>query len=815
MKKLYVLSLLIFITGQIKAQTNLNLYNFRNVGESNLLNPAIRPQANVVIGLCGTYISAQSPQITLADLFNINETPDNTFKRIVADRNLSFNNMGISSSFDPIFIGFAVKKNYFTLGMQLNFDFYGSLPKDLLGLTQGSTFFQNTLNRQAELGNFAFNSSAYTAYHVGYTTEITDKLSLGFRVKYIQGLYNINSEENSLKFSTNPDSLYLKASFKANTAGFDDLIKYNFNTESLIYSLSHNGQAIPDKYKLTFTDYLDAYNKRELAGTGWGFDVGGKYKFNQHVSVSASLIDIGWIKWNNNIRNYSLEPKEFNYKGQDIKDIASLGNNNNLNDRIKKIQDSLQNDVFKPKESTDAYTTYLAAKLYLGAQYAVNYNNTFDLVFFNNFGPKNFNPALSLSYTKKFLSVIDIRLSGTYYNSTINNAGLGFSLNLGPFQTYLFSDNLIAAINYDEAKFVNLRTGINWNFGRNNDNDGDGIPNKLDKCKNKYGSIKLKGCPDKDGDGIIDIEDDCKNEKGKPCTKGCPDIDKDCIADKIDSCVNDSGSVRLNGCPDKDKDGIADKYDSCPNEPGLAKFDGCPDTDGDSVIDKNDECPSQAGSIENKGCPDTDGDGILDKDDACPTEKGLKKFGGCPDTDEDGVMDKLDSCINDKGSAQYNGCPDTDGDGIIDKKDKCPQEAGTEANFGCPILAPIDTNLVVLTVEEKKVLNEAFSNLEFETGTSKIKESSLNSLAELAILLQAKTMYKLKISGHTDNAGKAAANLKLSQARAKAVKDFLVTKQVEAPRMIALGFGSKKPIANNKTAEGRQKNRRVEFQILK
>ena len=368
-------------------------------------------------------------------------------------------------------------------------------------------------------------------------------------------------------------------------------------------------------------------------------------------------------------------------------------------------------------------------------------------------------------------------------------------------------------LNYDDAKFINVRTGINWNFGRNPDRDGDGIPNKLDKCKNKYGSIEMKGCADTDKDGISDDKDECVNQKGRRCTNGCPDLDKDCVADYKDSCVNDSGSVRLNGCPDKDKDGIADKYDDCPDVFGLAKFEGCPDTDSDGIMDKDDACPKEPGSIANKGCPDTDGDGILDKDDECPTERGLQRFKGCPDTDEDGVMDKLDSCMFEKGPANLNGCPDSDGDGVMDKEDKCPQEFGTAANQGCP--AVVDPNVVVLTVEEKKVINEAFSNLEFETGTSKIKESSLESLAELAELLSSKPEYKLRISGYTDNVGKASANLKLSQTRANAVRDFLVSKGVEKPRLFAMGFGSKKPVADNKTAEGRQRNRRVEFQIIK
>jgi hypothetical protein len=102
---------------------------------------------------------------------------------------------------------------------------------------------------------------------------------------------------------------------------------------------------------------------------------------------------------------------------------------------------------------------------------------------------------------------------------------------------------------YDEAKFVNIRAGINWNIGRNNDRDGDGIPNINDKCWKNYGTMTLNGCTDFDNDGVNDNEDDCINIPGKPCTNGCPDKDNDCVADVNDSCVNDSGNFYLNGCP--------------------------------------------------------------------------------------------------------------------------------------------------------------------------------------------------------------------------------------------------------------------------
>jgi outer membrane protein OmpA-like peptidoglycan-associated protein len=176
------------------------------------------------------------------------------------------------------------------------------------------------------------------------------------------------------------------------------------------------------------------------------------------------------------------------------------------------------------------------------------------------------------------------------------------------------------------------------------------------------------------------------------------------------------------------------------------------------------------------------------------------------------VPDTQDECINSPGPVKFKGCPDTDGDGLADKYDNCPTEAGSLENAGCP---NIDPNLVVLNEAEKKVLNEAFSSLEFLTGTSKISESSLLSLTELADLFLAKPDYKLEINGHTDNLGIAKNNKKLSQDRANAVKTFIASKGVAASRLKATGFGSSEPIAENNTPEGRQKNRRVEFKIVK
>ena len=107
----------------------------------------------------------------------------------------------------------------------------------------------------------------------------------------------------------------------------------------------------------------------------------------------------------------------------------------------------------------------------------------------------------------------------------------------------------------------------------------------------------------------------------------------------------------------------------------------------------------------------------------------------------------------------------------------------------------------------------AFQNLEFETGKDIIRAKSLPSLSGLAQLLVSKPNYGLKIEGHTDNVGKADMNMELSRKRAEAVKKFMVNKGVKAENLESAGYGMTKPIADNATAVGRQKNRRVEMTI--
>ncbi len=287
------------------------------------------------------------------------------------------------------------------------------------------------------------------------------------------------------------------------------------------------------------------------------------------------------------------------------------------------------------------------------------------------------------------------------------------------------------------------------------------------------------------------------------------DRDKDGVADIDDKCPDVPGLKELNGCPDTDGDGITDAIDLCPLVPGLAAFAGCPDTDGDGIIDSQDKCPNEKGTKELNGCPDKDGDGVADKDDVCPTVKGVASLRGCPDSDGDGLADKDDKCPNEKGPMASNGCPDLDGDGISDNEDKCPTVPGIAANNGCPAtdLAP------EVKTEVQNKLNFAAKNIEFETGSDRIRTTSFKDLDNVVAIMNQYKDLKVNIDGHTDNVGKESANVDLSMRRAIAVNDYLVKKGVNQNRLAASGYGPSKPVATNNTAEGRQKNRRVELNI--
>ncbi|HFA49428.1 MAG TPA: OmpA family protein [Bacteroidetes bacterium] len=308
---------------------------------------------------------------------------------------------------------------------------------------------------------------------------------------------------------------------------------------------------------------------------------------------------------------------------------------------------------------------------------------------------------------------------------------------------------------------------------------------------------------DSDNDGVADDQDKCPSIPGPVRLGGCPDSDGDGLADRDDNCPNDPGDISHNGCPDSDGDGIADHVDDCPETAGLRRFSGCPDTDNDGIVDKEDSCPTTPGIPAMNGCPDSDRDGITDDKDGCPQTPGTAEHNGCPDSDDDGIADNEDTCPNTPGVRRFNGCPDTDNDGIADNEDKCPSLAGPASSDGCPEIA----------AEDKAVLDLAMQNVNFETGSARLLSASKRVLDQIAEIVVRYPGYNLYIDGYTDSQGNDFANQQLSENRVNSAADYLAGKGVSRSLMITKGHGENNPIADNSTASGRRKNRRVTFRL--
>ncbi|MFW5960779.1 MAG: OmpA family protein, partial [Chitinivibrionales bacterium] len=216
------------------------------------------------------------------------------------------------------------------------------------------------------------------------------------------------------------------------------------------------------------------------------------------------------------------------------------------------------------------------------------------------------------------------------------------------------------------------------------------------------------------------------------------------------------------------------------------------DRDGDGIPDEVDQCPDVPEDVDgfedDDGCPDfdNDGDGIYDVDDKCPDEPedfdGFEDDDGCPD-------------------------PDNDMDGIVDEEDACPNQPetvnGYKDNDGCPDEKPE-------VIRESLVLE----GVHFKPASAELLEESYYALEKVFNSLEAYPHVRVEITGHTDSKGPDNYNKILSKQRAEAVKKYLELRGIDEARMKAVGYGEEQPIADNKTAEGRKKNRRVEIKPL-
>ena len=270
---------------------------------------------------------------------------------------------------------------------------------------------------------------------------------------------------------------------------------------------------------------------------------------------------------------------------------------------------------------------------------------------------------------------------------------------------------------------------------------------------------------------------------------------------------------------DGDHDGLVDGRDACPNtQPGDAvDTRGCSlpkDSDADGVVDASDRCLNSPPSdkVDARGCSlpkDADGDAVVDGLDRCPGTRPGERVdaAGCPlDSDGDGVVDSADKCPATTAGEKIDaaGCPlpkDSDVDGVHDPVDRCPRTPAGERvdTNGCPVLFNEAQRTLVL------------QGVSFETGSPVLTAQARAALERVAVSLAAQPGLRVEVAGYTDDRGSSVTNLRLSRARADAVRGYLIERGAGPDQLTAQGYGEGDPIDTNATAGGRTRNRRVEL----
>ena len=245
------------------------------------------------------------------------------------------------------------------------------------------------------------------------------------------------------------------------------------------------------------------------------------------------------------------------------------------------------------------------------------------------------------------------------------------------------------------------------------------------------------------------------------------------------------------------------------------------DQDNDQIPDSEDRCPAEAedkdGHEDDDGCPDKDDDhdGVLDSADRCPNEAedkdGFEDGDGCidVDNDHDALADPVDRCPNEAedkdGNADDDGCPDLDddADGVPDAQDKCPSVRGDAEHQGCSPTVSLEQGQIRIS-----------QRIEFANNSGELKAASDTILQAVQGVFETNpNVKKVSVQGYTDGRGDAKRNLELSKKRAASVVAWLNTHGVPLDRLAAWGCGESQLIASDKTEEGRQQNRRVEFHV--
>jgi len=438
LKRHLAFGILLFLSSNVIAQNDFTVYNLRNTPQSSYLNPAFIPQYNFFIGLPA--ISSMSfsfghSGFAYTDLIH-KRSDDSLFidmDNMIAKLGKK-NFLSVNASADLLSFGFKVKKNWITFNATEKVSARFSYPKDLIRFAvEGNGAF---LGETADFSGISINAVHYREYAIGYARTIGNKITFGLKAKYLYGMENVYTEKSNLGIYTDESTFDITANsdFRISTSGLQTFGKTGI------------------------TDYAFKRNNH-----GFAADIGLDVKLNKHFSVAASALNLGFINWKSDVKNYSGNNQSFTFSGIDVTKLTA---ENGSTDFTQELLDSLTN-TFKIEETIEAYTSKLSPSYYLSASCSINPNNIFTVTGYMETSGKNINPAFTVAFAKRVANKLSFNISYSMENRSYNNAGFGFSVDMGPLQWYLACDNVLGVFLPQNTRTLQYHGGINLVFAKN------------------------------------------------------------------------------------------------------------------------------------------------------------------------------------------------------------------------------------------------------------------------------------------------------------------------------------------------------------
>lgn len=447
MRKYYLLFLAIILNTGLFAQSQFTLYQLNSsLPQSNMVNAGLFPEYKVTIGLpvlSSVYISSDFGGLSHQKITANSFDDPNYFSKLAS--NLDENNkIAVNGDVQLLSFTLRLKKNFFSLSLSERVEWGIAYPKSLiLGLDELYSLNANPLgsltsnNKLIAFNKLGFRAQLFHEMAIGYGREITDKLSIGVRAKFLSGIVSIDVDNigAALHISTDSITMYSNA-FNINTAGLG-----------------------------LFTDDDDIFKAATaFNNTGFALDIGAHYWITDKLRVSLAVNDMGAINWKNDTKQYQFD--EVNYTFFDGIDLISIITQDNPLGSLSLETDSLQNLYDPDTVAGIAYKTRLSPKIYAGGSYHLGKHHTFGAMLYGDVFKGSFKPAFGLSYNLQLGHIWTIGINGSYRNNSFKNLGLGTTLTLGSFQIYAITENITGFSNFTEARFVDFRFGINLVFGK-------------------------------------------------------------------------------------------------------------------------------------------------------------------------------------------------------------------------------------------------------------------------------------------------------------------------------------------------------------